>query len=379
MKKNLLSILFSIFWVVVSAQTNLNFETWSANEPAGWVTYNFLSAIGAPQSTFKETTDPGENLASVKMVTVNCPTCPTYGLPSTLGGVVTSGTIGPPPALGVAYAGRPTSIDFQYKANPVAGDAGIVFVQLSRWDSDSALKVIIGQGYLLANAQVSSWTSYTVMIQYANADTPDSLMIMASSSAASAVQGLPGSGTPALGSEFYLDSIVINDPCASANLTVTVTGTNETVAGANDGTALASASGGSAPFTYVWNTGGISPTVSGLAPGTYTVAVIDANGCATSGSYTVLAGSSGIISAEGNSLISVYPVPGTKVLFFQITLENADAIFISDIAGKNILTEKISDKLTSVSLETFPEGIYFYQVKNKNSVNLFNGKFTVIK
>lgn len=380
MKKNLLSsFLAAVFTFTLYAQTNLDFETWTGNEPDGWVTYNFLTQLGAAQSTFKETTDPGESTASAKMVTVNCTACPNFGLPATLGGIVTSGIIGPPPALGVAYTGRPTSADFQYKANPVSGDAGIVFVQLSRWDAGASQKVIIGQGYLLANTQVTTWTSYNLPIQYANGDIPDTLMIMASSSAASAVQGLPGSGTPAVGSEFFVDSLVINDPCAASGLTVTVTGTNETVAGANDGTASATVTGGSPAYTYSWSNGATTSTVSGLSPGTYTVAIIDANGCATTGSYTVVSGPAGIVSSGGSGFISVYPVPAKNNLFFEISGNAAEQICVFDVTGRDILTVRVSGKLTAVPVENIPSGIFFYQIRNENSDILHKGKFSVVR
>jgi len=49
--------------------------------------------------------------------------------------------------------------------------------------------------------------------------------------------------------------------------------------GANDGSATVSASGGTAAYTYLWSNGSSSATVTGLAAGTYTITVTDANGC----------------------------------------------------------------------------------------------------
>lgn len=52
-------------------------------------------------------------------------------------------------------------------------------------------------------------------------------------------------------------------------------------AGASDGSATVSASGGTSPYTYTWNTTPpqTGPTATNLAAGTYTVTVEDDNGC----------------------------------------------------------------------------------------------------
>jgi gliding motility-associated-like protein len=48
----------------------------------------------------------------------------------------------------------------------------------------------------------------------------------------------------------------------------------------NSGTATASVTGGTPPYTYVWQPGNFNTaTVTGLAPGSYTVNVVDATGC----------------------------------------------------------------------------------------------------
>lgn len=59
--------------------------------------------------------------------------------------------------------------------------------------------------------------------------------------------------------------------------------------GSNTGQASVSVNGGRAPYTYEWNTtpSQHSATAIGLAAGTYTVAVADANGCSTSATVAV--------------------------------------------------------------------------------------------
>ncbi len=75
----------------------------------------------------------------------------------------------------------------------------------------------------------------------------------------------------------------------SAQTTVTITQPtvlNGTVVitpascGANNGAATVTASGGTPGYTYLWTpTGGTAATATGLAPGTYTVTIRDANNC----------------------------------------------------------------------------------------------------
>jgi hypothetical protein len=55
--------------------------------------------------------------------------------------------------------------------------------------------------------------------------------------------------------------------------------TNITCNGANNGTINITASGGTPGYTYLWSDGSTDEDRSGLAPGTYTVTVTDANGC----------------------------------------------------------------------------------------------------
>jgi gliding motility-associated-like protein len=82
-----------------------------------------------------------------------------------------------------------------------------------------------------------------------------------------------------------LDSISISEPPV---LTATVTETDITCFGANNGTATVTASGGTGAYSYSWTpTGGMSSTANGLSPNTYTATVTDVNGCSVSASGLV--------------------------------------------------------------------------------------------
>lgn len=76
---------------------------------------------------------------------------------------------------------------------------------------------------------------------------------------------------------------VITAPAALELLPNTVSAS----CGADNGTASVSVSGGAAPYTYTWSNGATAASTSGLAPGNYSVQVIDANACNTEIAITV--------------------------------------------------------------------------------------------
>lgn len=73
--------------------------------------------------------------------------------------------------------------------------------------------------------------------------------------------------------------VTITEPTV---LTSTSTVTDETSVGANDGTASVVAAGGVGPYTYLWSNGATTATITGLAPGSYTVVITDNNGATSS-------------------------------------------------------------------------------------------------
>jgi hypothetical protein len=84
--------------------------------------------------------------------------------------------------------------------------------------------------------------------------------------------------------------IVINNPVV----------TNQTGSVANGSITLTSVTGGTGNITYLWSNLANTQNISGLAAGTYTVVVTDANGCSTSATYTV-----GLTSQSTASVVSV--------------------------------------------------------------------------
>ena len=72
-----------------------------------------------------------------------------------------------------------------------------------------------------------------------------------------------------------------------AQMRATATATAASCAGGATGSVALSVSGGTAPFTYLWSNGATTQNLMGVAPGTYSVTVTDANGCSAGCSATV--------------------------------------------------------------------------------------------
>lgn len=75
----------------------------------------------------------------------------------------------------------------------------------------------------------------------------------------------------------HLDSntVVLTVP----EINATITSVNVSCFGQANGSVTVVASGGTAPYTYVWSNGSTNSAISNLAPGTYNVVITDANGC----------------------------------------------------------------------------------------------------
>jgi hypothetical protein len=74
---------------------------------------------------------------------------------------------------------------------------------------------------------------------------------------------------------------------------------NVTCFGGSDGSLTASATGGSGNFTYLWASGETTPSLTGLAAGTYSVTTTDASGCTASASFEISQPAAVQVTASG--------------------------------------------------------------------------------
>ncbi len=81
-------------------------------------------------------------------------------------------------------------------------------------------------------------------------------------------------------------AIVISEPTI---LDVAVAANDEKCFGQKNGSAIAVATGGTAPYKYTWSNGSTSSSITNLVPGTYTVTITDKNNCKVIGTANVKA------------------------------------------------------------------------------------------
>ncbi|MGD1846244.1 MAG: T9SS type A sorting domain-containing protein [Salibacteraceae bacterium] len=94
----------------------------------------------------------------------------------------------------------------------------------------------------------------------------------------------------------YLITLTTADGCTTVGTgsvnnsgapSLSIIGSDVSCAGAADGSASVTPTGGATPYAFQWNSGQTSGAISNLSGGTYIVNVTDANGCVASASFVV--------------------------------------------------------------------------------------------
>ncbi len=122
---------------------------------------------------------------------------------------------------------------------------------------------------------------YTIQIVFTN-------IVITTNDSTHTFSNLPaGSYFIAAGKGLIVDdvrSVFLDEPPTfSMNSTVS----HELCLGQNNGSISISPSGGTGGYSYLWSTGATGTSISGLAPGDYSVDVTDDNGCVYSETFTV--------------------------------------------------------------------------------------------
>ena len=141
-----------------------------------------------------------------------------------------------------------------------------------------------------------------------------------------------------------------------APLVPTVVGTDVTCNGVANGTASASVTGGTSPYTYLWNNFRRTSSISGLAAGTYFVIITDANGCSTSDSVII----------NQPTAIAV-AMRTTNVTCFGTS---TGAVSLSVTGGTPAYTFSWSNGATTQSITALPAATYIVTVTDNHGCSV---------
>ena len=123
-----------------------------------------------------------------------------------------------------------------------------------------------------------------------------------------------------------------------------------------NGTVAAYPTGGTPPFTILWNT----PTTNNVCQGWYTATITDAAGCVKIDS--VFVGLTTGIEDLSNSEISVYPNPVMDQFFIEFANETRGEMKIYDLLGKEILNQLVNEKRILINFRDYSPGLYILEI-----------------
>ncbi len=127
-----------------------------------------------------------------------------------------------------------------------------------------------------------------------------------------------------------------------------------------DGIAIANASGGTLPYSFLWSDNETTDTAHDLCPGKYFVCVTDVNGCSSCDTVDV-GSATGIYSMDENNFISVFPNPAAD----KINLSLSGDLLLTDMSGRVVRSDLNSDFMDVGDLS---DGIYFLIFSRKDEI-----------
>ncbi|PBQ32447.1 hypothetical protein CNR22_11925 [Sphingobacteriaceae bacterium] len=156
--------------------------------------------------------------------------------------------------------------------------------------------------------------------------------------------------------EIYTISV---DPLPTATLTTSYVSCGN----CSDGTVYAMASGGTGPYSYLWEPGAsTSETLTGVGAGCYKVMITDNLGCKTVDSACVSFNTGLFNQTLPGSLFTANPNPSEGLFTFNFSDAGSKSIIITDALGKLIKNYETNSETLLIDLNVFDDGIYYARI-----------------
>ncbi len=164
------------------------------------------------------------------------------------------------------------------------------------------------------------------------------------------------------------DSVVVNEP---TDIIIEADTIIHPTTGENNGAIYLAVTGGTGNYEYQWKHGPTTKDITGLPAGTYTVTIIDENGCMET--KTFILEEVYVNNILSGAEIVVYPNPANDytIIEFKAPL-GATNIYLKDMYGKRVFEDKITvtDKNRSYLLNThgFKPGVYIIIISTLDGI-----------
>jgi hypothetical protein len=308
LKKLLYSSLFSIcsFTAVLAQIPNPGFETWTTQsgykDPSGWGTINSsIASFCFCAGTARQTTTVHSGTYAMQLITVSA-----FG--QTAPGIAATGTINTSTAAidgGLAYTLRPDSVTGWFKYTPAGADTGTVDVTLSKWNTGTNQRDVVGHARFETHTTVSSYTRFAEAFAYSSSAVPDTMVVILLSS-------IPDLTSANVNSTLFLDDLDLVQPANTASTSIAITSGASPMCEGSSITFTATVTNGGTTPTYQWKVNGAD--VSGATNATFTSTTLASGDAVTCVMTSNLPGVVGSPATSNAVSVIVNAIPNTPVI-----------------------------------------------------------------
>jgi hypothetical protein len=143
--------------------------------------------------------------------------------------------------------------------------------------------------------------------------------------------------------------------------------TNNEIEGGAPGAAQISISGGTEPYSVLWDDGTSGLTNNNLQAGSHSVVVTDAFGCSASVDFIILL-LTDVVDYQ-NPNVSIFPNPANDVLNIQSTGRSPFQVRIYDGTGRLCLSVNSSSEKAIILLSALEAGLYLIEIKSEDGTS----------